>query len=38
MVEVINFEMKFGCIGIIFKEKCKKMKEKSGLLCGCFVV
>lgn len=38
MVEAINLEMKFGCTGIIPKEKRKKMKEKSGLLRGCFVV
>lgn len=38
MVEAINLEMKFGCTGLISKERRKKMKEKSGLMRGCFVV
>jgi len=38
MVEAINLEMKFGCTGLIPKERRRKMKEKSGLMRGCFVV
>merc|ERR1712159_790972 len=38
VVEAINLEMKFGCTGLISKERRKKMKEKSGLMRGCFVV
>jgi len=38
LVEAINLEMKFGCTGLISKEKRKKMKEKPGLMRGCFVV
>ena len=38
MVEAINLEMKFGCTGFIPKQTRKKLKEKSGIMRGCFVV